>query len=191
MSLLVNKAELADILGISQPTLNDWLRKDPNFPVVARGSNGVEWQFEPGAVIQYRAEVAEAEAAEARKRQEAMEQFRLPLLADAPSGGAAPGGLLTPQQELAMSRKRQLDIEMAKEARFLVQTAELRPVLHGTLTELGRHLQSLPERMGRKFGWPPDVVLEMRSAMDEAQREAVRKLRSLLESAERPSDASA
>lgn len=188
MTLLVNKAELADILGVSMPSLNDWLRKDPNFPVVSRGSNGVEWQFEPGAVIEYRAQVAEAEAAEARKRQEAMEQFRLPLLADASSGGAAPGAL-TPQQELAMSRKRQLDIEMAKAARFLVLASEVRQDLNPTLVEAGHYLQSVPERLGRKFGWPPDVVLELRQAMDECQREMVRKLRAWLEPAEQTPDA--
>lgn len=188
--MLVNKAELADILGCSLPTLNDWIRKDPDFPVEARGSNGVEWQFDADRVIEYRRQQREAEEAEALRRREAMEQYRLPLLG-ADLGGSSGSGAFTPQQELALVRKRQLELEMAKEAAFLLQTVDVRQNLSIAITHLNRSLQSLPGQVGRQFGLPEATVRAMRSFVDTYQRNLVRELRDLMQEPETEADAAA
>jgi phage terminase Nu1 subunit (DNA packaging protein) len=49
---LVNRADLAGIFGVSVNTVTNWIEK--GCPYVERGSNGVEWQFDTAAVIDWR-----------------------------------------------------------------------------------------------------------------------------------------
>ncbi|MBP2494700.1 phage terminase Nu1 subunit (DNA packaging protein) [Methylobacterium sp. PvP062] len=49
---LVNRADLAGIFGVSVNTVTSWIEK--GCPYVERGSNGVEWQFDTAAVINWR-----------------------------------------------------------------------------------------------------------------------------------------
>ncbi len=49
MAHLVNKAELADVLGISLPTLSNWVKG--GLPVVSRGGNGRPWEFDLTACV--------------------------------------------------------------------------------------------------------------------------------------------
>jgi phage terminase Nu1 subunit (DNA packaging protein) len=184
VSLLINKAELADILGVSLPTLNDWIKKDPAFPVETRGSNGVEWKFDPDAVIDYRRLQNEAEIAEANIRRERLDQYRLPL-----GGVSEPSsGAFTPQQELALVRKRQLEMEMAKEAGFLMQAVEVRQQFRAVVGQISRALGSLPGQIGRQFGLPEATILSMRDAVEDHQRNMVREMRGLLDDPEIPAD---
>lgn len=49
---LVNRADLAGIFGVSVNTVTNWIEK--GCPYVERGSNGVEWQFDTAAVIDWK-----------------------------------------------------------------------------------------------------------------------------------------
>lgn len=48
----VNMADLADIIGVSLPTIRSWLKK--GLPYVQAGSNGKEWIFDTPNAIQWR-----------------------------------------------------------------------------------------------------------------------------------------
>lgn len=48
----VNRSDLANICGVSLPTIDAWIRK--NCPVVERGSRGRQWRFDSAAVIDWR-----------------------------------------------------------------------------------------------------------------------------------------
>ncbi|MFB0491300.1 phage terminase Nu1 subunit (DNA packaging protein) [Methylobacterium sp. OAE515] len=49
---LVNRADLAGIFGVSVNTVTNWIEK--GCPYVERGSNGVEWQFDTAAVVDWK-----------------------------------------------------------------------------------------------------------------------------------------
>lgn len=53
---LVNRADLAGIFGVSVNTVTNWIEK--GCPYVERGSNGVEWQFDTAAVIDWKVQRA-------------------------------------------------------------------------------------------------------------------------------------
>ncbi|HZL59173.1 MAG TPA: hypothetical protein VFC38_05690 [Stellaceae bacterium] len=44
--ITVNKGELARILTCSLPTIEALINRYPDMPILQRGSNGVEWQFD-------------------------------------------------------------------------------------------------------------------------------------------------
>lgn len=170
---LVNKRELAALLECSLPTLAALIERYPDFPVVRRGSNGVEWQFDPEAVVAFLERKREEEAAEEAKRHELLAQFRLPIDREpAPSAGG-----LSPQQELAAVRAMQLRQAMAREARLLVPTTDVRMELAGALAALGRFLQNLPGQLARRHNLPEAVVRDMRASIAEQQEVFVRQLR--------------
>ena len=52
----MNKAEICRALGISKPTLADWMARDVDFPVVARGGRGSAWKFDLPTVRRHLAE---------------------------------------------------------------------------------------------------------------------------------------
>lgn len=51
MALQVNRAELAQHMGASLPTVDRWVRE--GCPVAQRGARGVEWKFELPEVIRW------------------------------------------------------------------------------------------------------------------------------------------
>lgn len=64
---ILNKRELAHRLGISVPTLDQLLLRNPDFPVLTRGGNGRQWQFDGDAVAAFTE--AKRLAAEAEREQ--------------------------------------------------------------------------------------------------------------------------
>lgn len=74
----VNKAGLAEVFGVSLPTVNSWVRR--GCPVLQRGSKARQWLFNTADVAQWREDEAAAAAVgdtskmdmdEARRRNEA------------------------------------------------------------------------------------------------------------------------
>lgn len=176
MSELVNKRELAKILKCSLPTVGALVDRYADFPVERRGSNGVEWQFDPEAVttfLQQKREEETAAAAEAhQQRAELLDQFRLPIDDIAPSDDAG----LTPQQRLASARARQIEDRMAREAGLLVPTTEVRARLSAALAQLNQFLAALPGSIGRRYNLPDPVVRDMRRTIEQQQRQFLQEL---------------
>ena len=77
---LVTKKELARLLRISRQTLDLWIeRYGDEFPVLERGTNGREWQFDADLVIEFlRAKQAENAARQAN-RDALLDQLTLPI----------------------------------------------------------------------------------------------------------------
>lgn len=50
--MLVNRTQLAEVFGVSMPTVDGWVRA--GCPVVQRGGRGVEWKFESADVAKWR-----------------------------------------------------------------------------------------------------------------------------------------
>lgn len=66
MGLEVNRREIARLLGVSMPTVSDWV--DRGLPVVNRGSRGIPWAFDVAACFAWRLEYELANAVGASTR---------------------------------------------------------------------------------------------------------------------------
>lgn len=60
---VVNRAELAEINGVSMPTIDDWVKR--RCPVVQRGGRGRAWQFNTAEVRNWREDDIRAESSQA------------------------------------------------------------------------------------------------------------------------------
>lgn len=159
-----NKDELARALDWSKPTLDSYLKDHPDAPIVRRGSNGVEWQFDVAEFMGFvaRANVAE-EAALAAKRAE-LDKWALPLGLDPKNGSA--------RDVVSMLRANKL----AKEAGLLIPVSEMRQKCLPVLAKVGRFLDNLPAMLGRKFQLPEAVVRAMEKMLAEQREQLVRDI---------------
>jgi phage terminase Nu1 subunit (DNA packaging protein) len=173
---IVNMEEMADILRISIPTLKRLMKRYPDFPVVARGSNGVPWQFDADAVIAFVRARREAEAAASAERDADLAQISLPLEEAVPPEERA----LSASDRLKNAQAMLKEDEVARQRGFLVLTSEMRQRLAPAWAELGQSLQAMPATLGRRHNLPDAVVRDMRAMIAAKQREIHATLQDLL-----------
>jgi len=173
-TMLVSKRELCAVLRISRPTLDNWLDRNDDFPVMERGGNGKEWQFDAAAVVAYLRDKKDQEQRDAAERAGRLQQFALPIDDVAADREAAS---LTPQERVAYARARQLERALARDSGLLVPTAEVRAALQIAIARLGRHLDSLVLQLARKHQWSPTVLRDTQGMLRDGREAFIRDLR--------------
>ena len=167
---LVNKRELATILGCSLPTLSAWITRYDDFPVQERGTNGKQWLFDAAGVREFLRGKRDEEQTEAEERAERLKQFALPGL-DQPEEAA---GAVKATDLLAMARVRALQRQEQREAGLLVPTSDVRVVLTTAITRLNRALNAMLGMLARKHGWGEVQLRDARTILHDTQRAFVR-----------------
>src|SRR5579862_9714300 len=177
--MLVNKRELAVILGCSLPTLDKMIRQHRNFPTVRRGSPGVDWGFEAETVIEFirqKREEARHDAERALEEKAAyLDQFALPIDDLVPESERG----LSPNQRAALARARLAERKLAMESGMLVPVAELRQGLTAVWSHLGKRFDDLPRLLGTECDLSPETQERMRSYLDSWRRLTVTALSDL------------
>lgn len=179
MTLVVNKSELAKILGVSKPTMGAILDRYPDFPIEQRGGLGVEWRFDPelakAFIITKR---AEEEAANAT-RSELLAQCSLPLDDLAPEEAGAARSL-SAVERLQHARAMLAEDKVARERQFMVLKTDMRAALAPVWMSLGQSLQALPAQLAARHNLPLPVVRDMKDFIASYQRDAYARLIDLL-----------
>jgi hypothetical protein len=175
----VNKSELAQILGVSLPTLAAWMADHGDaFPVLERGGRGRDWWFDHEAVTAFLdARKAEEEAGDA-ERQASLRQIMLPL-------GHNGGPPITtepqrsPAEMLTIMKIRRLQREEAYACGRLVEVHKLKSGLENVLGALNQSLRVTVRRFGREHGLSPEVTDALDEAIKDTQRNLVAYVRGL------------
>ena len=168
--VLVNKAELAEALGVSLPTIGALLKRYPDMPVVEPGTNGSAWKFDLVAVTAF---VAERKAEEARgktARSDLLAQFSLPIDDITPDFDQA----LKPAERLALARARAAERDLALKSGLLTPTTEVRTALNTAFTKLSADLRTFLRQVSREHGWPDAVLRRHEAELAETQTRFVR-----------------
>lgn len=174
--LTVNKRELAKLLKCSLPTLNELIDRYPDFPVVKRGSNGVEWEFDAQEVIDFLRMKEEAENRAAAERASLFKQFSLPIDAAAPEGA----GDLSPSARRSLAEARLKERRLAIETGMLAEVPALRQNQTLVIGRLGRFFDNLPQQLAREFNLPEEVMRSMRKRLDDQRRGFVAEIDDLM-----------
>jgi phage terminase Nu1 subunit (DNA packaging protein) len=181
----VNKSELAQILGLSLPTVSAYMvRYGEAFPVLERGGRGRDWWFESDAVTAFLdARKAEDEAGDA-ERQAALAQLTLPIGHNGgPDLEAEPE--LSPAELLTMWKVRRIQREEAYARGRLVEAHKVKSTVEGLLSDINRSLRLTVRRFGRENGLSSDLT----DALDEAVKQCQRDLVAYRRSMDAPADA--
>jgi phage terminase Nu1 subunit (DNA packaging protein) len=172
--MVCNKRELAAALKCSMPTIDAWMMRWPDFPVVQRGTQGAPWAFDPAAVTAFVQARRLAEREAKRERADALAQFVLPLLGDADQ---APGaGAPSPAEQLTLARLRRIQREEAIASGRLVEAAPLAAALADVFGRLGRGLRSGLRQVMATHGVPPECAAAVEAEFAAQQRRAVARI---------------
>ena len=179
MTLVVNKSELAKILGVSKPTMSAILDRYPDFPIEQRGGLGVEWKFNPELCKAFViAKRAEEEAANAT-RSELLAQCSLPLDDLVPEDPGTPRNL-SAVERLQHARAMLAEDKLARERQFMVLKTDMRARLAPVWLTMSQQLQALPARLATRYNLPAPVLRDMKDFIAAYQRDAYAQLIDLL-----------
>ncbi len=173
----VNKRELAQVLGVSVPTINAWLDRHEGFPIVQEGTNGREWQFDAIAVRAFLDDRRAEEEREEARRQAAIAQLGLPL--DDVSGEVT--SALSGKERLQELRALKAEDDLRVQRGYLVSVPETRTMLGNAIGRWNRAIHAAILQAGRDMNLPATVIRALDDRLDETQRGLVRDLRMDLE----------
>ncbi|MDE1905038.1 MAG: terminase small subunit [Rhodospirillales bacterium] len=166
----LNKTELAHFLKVSLPTLTRWLLRWPDFPVVDRGTNGKEWEFDPEAVATFLRGRQEEEALARENRDQTLAQLALPM----DLGGAPPRN--SAKEELDAWRVRRIQREEAERAGRLVPAAAVADAVRMVLARIGQDTARFLRQVAREQSWPEAYLRDVEKRLRESQRATVTAL---------------
>ena len=164
----VNKAQLAEALGWSLPTVDAKIRR--GLPVAAEGKNGRAYAFylsQASAWLKAE-EKKEAELLERQREQVAAMQTEMNLQGGEASGAHAIADLGLRERLLDIGKKERLENEARGE---LCRAADVRQTLRELLGFVSDRLQSLPDYLERSAGLPPDAAGQISALVDEWHNE--------------------
>jgi phage terminase Nu1 subunit (DNA packaging protein) len=157
--VLVNKGDLASILGVTVATVSAWIARHPDFPVHERGTQGREWRFDAGACVAFVTRLREAER-QARAEQAArVAQLGLPL--------TDPGG--AESYDLAELKAARLMGQVRAERAFLVEPAAVAEVLAAALTRWDARVAEMLASAVRDLNLPAGAAQAMAENLAEAR----------------------
>ncbi|MBN3848361.1 terminase small subunit [Paraburkholderia sp. Ac-20342] len=183
-SVGLSKRELCALLGWSRPTLDHRLEIDRLFPVLQRGSRGVQWQFEGAAVMRYLSP--------------SKGDGKTDTPFDAEDGGnidpsasvgrrAVHEGEQTARQRRDAVQAEILEDKLRRDRGELVQAEIMRQVITKMLVHLGKGLDRLSDQVVEKLGLPESSADSIRELTDDLRVTMVAELNVLLEPESRSS----
>jgi phage terminase Nu1 subunit (DNA packaging protein) len=172
----VNRRQLADILGISMPTVTSWT--DQGMPFTREGSKSAEWEFDTRACIEWFA------------------GNKLKLKARGPAPGANPfdeDGTKPETIEEAERRKMvanadKAEVQVAKEAGILVPISEVASVVAEENARIRARILTIPNEARPKvmtfLAHDREAAEQLLTDMEETILEALTEIRSWAPEAE-------
>lgn len=173
--ILVNKRELAELLGVTLPTLDKWLRAWPDFPIAERGGPGSPFRFDPEAARDFVAAKRADRDNEKAERAARLRQFALPLLAEGDAAMQAESSR-SAADLLALARLRRLQREEAIAAGRLVDARRLAEILGEVFGRLGRDQRHHLRRVLRNHSLEAGAITEIEGDFADLQRAAVAEI---------------
>lgn len=150
---IVNRAELAEAMGVSENTISKWLTKE--LPVEQRGTNGMAYQFRLSHCYAWR---RWTEALEDQRRAEsasAAQQWSLFWRGETPEDGK----LVRSAKDIEAEASAQITLMKASQLRgSLVRADAMRALLEDLMVQFANALITLPDYAEREFGLSPDQV---------------------------------
>lgn len=162
-AVIVNKRELAKILGCSEPTIYSLMERYSDFPIEERGTNGKAYAFDAEKCTAFLRQKRQEEERAAAERLTLFDQFTFDLEPEEP---ARPGSGLSPSQQLSLIRVKREERKMAMEAGELVMMRGVLATLSETVAEFGRFLDGLPALLQRQHNLPEGVIREVRATIE-------------------------
>lgn len=153
VSKTANKMELAELFGVSLPTVESWVRR--GCPCEQKGSRGISWVFDIIKVAEWRTE------------------YRL--------GGNKAAEEISPEDMSPKERRdwyegEKVRVELEISKGNLITLDQYREELARILKQLANTLETLPDTLERKCALPPASISAMQAELDKERMALVARL---------------
>ncbi|QCE34156.1 terminase small subunit [Acetobacteraceae bacterium] len=177
---ILNKAELSQVLGISLPTLGNWIAKYEDFPVISVGRNGAEWQFSAEKVLEFLDKKRSQELEELKEKEDAVKElvYKNPSLFPEVDEDKLSG--LTPKEKLEEYKLREAIRKDGIATGKLLVADDVKEGLVFSFARLGTESRSFFKRVLRDNGIPSDIIRHNLKEYNHLQRKIVEDLQSEL-----------
>ena len=142
----LNKHQLADALGVSPNTIDQW--RKAGMPVVSEGTNGRAYAFDPQACLKWRADRDARRQEEQERAEETVAQLRLALDPVA----QARRETLSPAEQREVYEAAARYMAVARQRRELVEADQVVAMLEASFASLRNALDALPDHLARELG---------------------------------------
>lgn len=168
----LNRAQLAQALGKSEPTIDRWIKL--GMPVHRVGSNGRPYEFSLDDVLAWRRNF-DAEMEE--ERRQLAETIRATQQSLDLEGGSANGVDALPfKLRKEYYEAEQVRMRVSRARGELCEVVSVRLMIERALKHLGDRLQSMPDALERACALPPETVDRITREIDEMQSDLAREL---------------
>lgn len=171
----VNKAQLAEALGVSEVTVSNWLRR--GLPAEEAGTNGRSYQFRLAVAYAWKCAREAEDRARSAEAEAAAQQLRLALVGD--EGPPELQGLSVREQTQVLELKRVRNLT-ALEQGELMRRAEVIAGFEEAFAAIRDALDALPDRLARELGIEGRDLERVEVACDDALRGAAVKIEGLI-----------
>jgi phage terminase Nu1 subunit (DNA packaging protein) len=145
--MIVNKAELSDVLGVSSVSLTEWQKEDPPLPIASRGARrGQSHSYDTAAVIEW------------------MVQRRM-----------RSAGLETPRDRLMRLQAEEVELRIAEKRGELVNVAQLEPELVRMVGAFRSRLLQMADQLANDLSALHSITVDV-SLIEAAVHEALTEL---------------
>lgn len=174
-------ADLVSMPGMpSEPTLRKMIADNPEFPVLARGRNGVAYEFNLAEAALFVRGLREREEQAARARAEEVRQFGLQLLGEDAAVEPERAGL-SPSERKALLEEELVAIKVAERRGDLIRKASVEESLGQLLVWFQAQGKSFSSRLSRRHDVPRDLLAAIDALIEQDQRELADRMERIAE----------
>ncbi len=146
------------------------IAENPDFPVLARGKNGVAYEFDLAAAALFVRGIREREEQIARARSEEVRQFGLQLLGEDSAATQEQIGL-SPSERKALLEEELIAIKVAERRGDLIRKSSVEEALGTLLIWFQGQGKSFTARLAKRHDVPRDLLVAIDAMIEQDQRE--------------------
>ena len=164
---VVSLGELSAVPGMpSEPTLRKLIEANPDWPVISRGKNGVAYEFDLFAAVDFYKGLKAKEEAEAKARAEEVRQFGLDLLGpDAAADMDAVG--MTAAERRNLLEYELIAMKLGKERGEFVRKASVEAAIAQLFVKFNAQRRKLVQRMTKRVDLSREQIAVMESMLEQ------------------------
>lgn len=154
VGITMNKVELANHLDVTLKTLNNWIAKATDFPMISDGQQGTSYVFDPDAVTAW---------VETKKRREREDKAKE----------------MTPNMRKVLAQAELIEIEIAEKRNEVVPIAEVEDLLADMMLTLAHSFETVMPRLKHEIGLDHSACIAVGAWLDGFRLDLSRKLKEL------------
>ena len=171
--------DLAAVPGIpSEPVLRKLIRENPDFPVISTGSNGVAYEIDVKAAVEWLQAREDRKREAERERGNAVKQYAMDLLgSDAAAVNREAG--LSPAERKQLMEEELFAIKVAERRGELIRKTSVEQALAQVLVMHRQRGETFSARLSKRVDLARDVIVAIDEMMRQDQHmlaDAMRKI---------------